>query len=60
MAQSGGGRWTTERHTDSEGKVHTITYLWDGVADRDALLAQRAIYQANLLADAEAAAILGA
>ena len=53
-AQPGGGRWTVETHTDSDGNAYTVgPYLWDGVADRDALMASRAVALAETLAAAE-------
>ena len=60
-AQPGGGRWTVETHTDSDGQKYTVgPYLWDGVTDRDALLSARAASLAESLAAAEAASIIGA
>lgn len=58
-AQPGGGRWTVETHTDSDGQKYTIgPYLWDGVADRDALLASRAAALAETMAAAELESLL--
>lgn len=57
--QPGGGRWTVETHTDSEGVKYTVgPYLWDGVADRDALMAARAASLSESLAQAELARLL--
>lgn len=59
-AQPGGGRWTTEIHIDGEGVKYTVgPYLWDGIADRDALMAVRAAALSESLAAAEAAELLG-
>lgn len=53
-AQPGGGRWTVETHTDGDGNRYTVgPYLWDGVVDRDALMASRAAALAETLAAAE-------
>lgn len=53
-AQPGGGRWTVETHIDSDGNSYTVgPYLWDGVVDRDALMASRAAALAETLAAAE-------
>ena len=58
--QVGGGYWTIERHTDNTGRVHQLgPYLWDGVADRDALLTARAAQIDAQLAQAEADALMG-
>jgi hypothetical protein len=58
-SQGGGAKWTIERHTDSTGRVHTVgPYLWDGVANRDTLLAARAAQLDVQLAEAEADALL--
>ena len=58
-AQGSGARWTIERHTDSTGRVHTAgPYLWDGVANRDALMAARAAQLDVQLAEAEAESLL--
>jgi hypothetical protein len=58
-AQSGGAKWTIERHTDSTGRVHTVgPYLWDGVADRAAILSARAAHLDEQLAEVEANALL--
>ncbi len=60
-AQQGGGRWTVETHTDSDGKKYTVgPYLWDGITDRDTLLSARAASLAESLAEAEAESIIGA
>ncbi len=59
-AQTGGGVWTTETHTDSDGVTYVIgPYLWDGIADRDELMAVRADALSESLAEAEAAKLLG-
>lgn len=58
--QPGGGRWTTEIHIDGDGVRYTVgPYLWDGIADRDALMAVRAEALSESLAAAESAALLG-
>lgn len=58
--QPGGGRWTTETHVDADGNSYTIgPYLWDGVTNRDTLMAARATALSDSLAEAEAAALLG-
>ena len=59
-AQPGGGRWTVETHIDSDGNSYTVgPYLWDGVVDRDALMASRAVALAEALAAAELESLLG-
>jgi hypothetical protein len=59
-SQAGGGRWTVEFHTDSIGKSYMCgPYLWDGVANRDTLLALHAEQLASDLANAESEAVLG-
>lgn len=59
-AQTGGGRWTIERHTDNTGLVHTVgPYLWDEVSNRDTLLAARAAQIDAQLAEAEAEQLMG-
>lgn len=58
-AQAGGGFLTMELFTDSTDATYTNTYLWDGVADRDALLSDRSDALASRLADEEAARLLG-
>lgn len=58
--QPGGGRWTTEIHIDGDGVKYTVgPYLWDGIADRDELMAVRADALSESLAEAEAAKLLG-
>jgi hypothetical protein len=58
--QPSGGRWTIETHTDGDGVKYTVgPYLWDGVSDRDLLMAARAAALSDSLAEAEAAALLG-
>jgi hypothetical protein len=58
-AQPGGGRWTVETHIDGDGVKYTVgPYLWDGVADRDALMSARASALSDSLAEAEANALL--
>jgi hypothetical protein len=58
-SQTGGGRWTVETHVDGDGVKYTVgPYLWDGVADRDALMATRAAALSESLAEAEAKALL--
>jgi len=57
-AQSGGGRWVVESHTETSGAVHTLIYLWDGSSDRDKPLATHASGLSAQLAEAEASAIL--
>lgn len=53
-AQTGGGVWTTETHTDSDGVTYVIgPYLWDGTTDRDTLLTVRATRLAETLAALE-------
>jgi len=59
-SQPGGGRWTVETHTDTEGVQYTIgPYLWDGVTDRNALLTARAAALEESLAASELESILG-
>jgi hypothetical protein len=58
--QPGGGRWTVETHVDGDGVKYTVgPYLWDGVANRDTLMAGRAAALSDSLAKAEADALLG-
>jgi hypothetical protein len=58
-AQPGGGRWTTETHVDGDGQKYTVgPYLWDGVANRDTLMASRAAALSESLAEAEAEDLL--
>ena len=57
--QPDGGRYVIERHTDSEGVVHQVgPYLAPDGFDTDARLAATAVYLADRLAEAEAAALL--
>lgn len=55
-AQRDGRRYVREEHTDHRGAVHVFEYLWDGVANRDAILAARAGRITEALAAAEYAA----
>ena len=58
--QTGGGKWTVEYHTDSLGTVYMCgPYLWDGVANRDTLLALHAEQLASDLATAETETLIG-
>jgi hypothetical protein len=57
--QLGGGRWTTETHVDGDGVKYTVgPYLWDGMANRETLMAARATEISASLAEAEANALL--
>lgn len=58
--QSGGGRWTVETHVDGDGVKYTVgPYPWDGIADRDSLMATHAAQLSESLAESEAVALLG-
>lgn len=50
--------WTIEKHTDSVGVVHQMVYQWDGIGDRDAMMAARATALNTQLAEAEADALI--
>lgn len=49
-AQRDGRRYVREQHTDHLGVVHVFEYLWDGLADRDAISLARAARLATNLA----------
>lgn len=60
-SQVGGGRWTVERHLDAVGNEVAMIgpYLWDGIADRDAILSAHASQINEAYAQAEIDALLG-
>lgn len=56
--QIDGRRYVVETHTDSAGGVHLVEYLADGGTDYSAIATARAALLAQMLADAEAMAII--
>jgi len=56
--QADGRRYVKESHTDSEGGVHTASYLAEPLADYQAIADLRALQIADALAEAEFEAMI--